>query len=107
MLLISEEAATGDVPPLLDAISISILNINGVAMVTLGGPGKNKMKIIHETDNGVINNHISNHEISQRSTDQRRRQFRALKYCSLPAVSEAVYVPNVDGSSSIDSCRNT
>lgn len=34
MLLISEEAATGDVPPLLDAISISILNINGVEIVT-------------------------------------------------------------------------
>jgi len=44
----------------------------------LGGPGKNKMKIIHETDNGVINNHISNHEISQRSTDRRRRQFSDL-----------------------------
>ena len=29
--------------------------------ILLGGPGKNKMKIIHETDNGVISNHISNH----------------------------------------------
>ena len=31
----------------------------------------------------------------------------SLEYGSSPVASEAVYVPNVDGSSSIDSCRNT
>ena len=62
----------------------------------IGGPGKNKMKIIHETDNAVINNHISNHEISQRSTDRRRRHFSDLSpmpsFQSMPPLARISHI---------------
>ena len=62
----------------------------------IGGPAQPPAKIIHETDNSVINNQSSITQISQGSTDPRRRQFSDLSpmpsFQSMPPLAKEYHI---------------